>query len=203
MKLYDFPGAPNPRRVKIFLAEKGIDVEIVHCDMTKGEHKTPAFLKKNPSGKIPVLELDDGTVITESQAICRYLEALHPEPSLFGRDPLQRAEIEMWDRRMELVIMNPLGQIARHSFAFFADKLTQVPAFAEAQRADVAGNLAWLDEELSDGRPFIAGDRFSVADITGMTALMIADFVQVAIPAALPHLSRWNEAIRARPSWAA
>lgn len=201
MKFYN-AAAPSPRRVRIFLAEKGIEIPRVDLDLPGGETRSEAFRRKTRLCQVPLLELDDGRVITESQAICRYLEALHPEPSLFGRDPLECAEIEMWDRRMELEIMNPLGQIARHSFAFFADKLTQVPAFAEAQRADVAANFAWLDEELSDGRPFVAGERFSAADITGMTAVMIADFVEVAIPA-LPHLSRWNAAIRARPSWAA
>ncbi len=202
MKFYN-AAAPSPRRVRIFLAEKGIEVPRIDLDLPGGETRSAAFRRKTRLCEVPLLELDDGTVITESQAICRYLEALHPAPSLFGRDPLERAEIEMWDRRMELEIMNPLGQIARHSFAFFADKLTQVPAFAEAQRSDLAGKFAWLDEELSDGRPFVAGERFSAADITGMTAVMIADFVEVAIPAALPHLSRWNAAIRARPSWAA
>ncbi len=202
MKLYN-AAAPSPRRVRIFLAEKGIEIPRVDLDLPGGETRRAAFRGKNRLCEVPLLELDDGTVITESQAICRYFEALHPDPSLFGRDPLERAKIDMWDRRMELEIMNTLGRIAQHSFSFFADKLTQVPAYAEAQRSDIAGKFAWLNEELSDGRPFVAGERFSVADITGMTAVMLADFVEVAIPAALPHLSRWNEVVRARPSWAA
>ncbi|NIA71595.1 glutathione S-transferase family protein [Pelagibius litoralis] len=202
MKFYN-AAAPSPRRVRIFLAEKGIEIPRINLDLPGGETRRDDFLKKNRLGEVPLLELDDGTVITESQAICRYLEALHPDPSLFGRDPVERARIEMWDRRVELGIMNPLGQIARHTFSFFADKLTQVPACAEAQRADMAERFAWLDEELSDGRPFIAGESFSVADITGMTAAMLADFVEVAIPVSLPHLSRWNQTLRARPSWSA
>jgi len=200
MKFYN-AAAPSPRRVRIFLAEKGIEIPRVDLNLPAGETHSDDFLSKNSLGEVPLLELDDGSVIAESQAICRYLEALHPEPSLFGADPLERARIEMWDRRMEFQFLNPLGLIARHSFDFFADKLTQVPAFAEAQRADMAGKFAWLNEEMSDGRPFIAGERFSVADITGMTASMIAGFIEVPIPASLTHLNRWDDAVRARPSW--
>lgn len=202
MQFYN-AAAPSPRRVRIFLAEKGVELPRVDLDLPGGETYSAAFLQKNSLGQVPVLETDDGSFITESQSICRYIEALHPEPNLFGQDPLERARIDMWDRRMENEIFNALGRIAQHSFAHFKDKLTQVPAFAEAQRADMAGKFAWLDAELSDGRPFIAGERFTVADITGMGAAMIADFLDVAIPETCSHLQRWNEKVRARPSWSA
>ena len=109
MKLYDFPSAPNPRRVKIFAAEKGIDLELVNCDMSKREHKSEEFLKKNPSGKIPVLELDDGRCISESVAICRYLESIEPEPNLFGKDPFELAFIESRNRHIELELWTQIG----------------------------------------------------------------------------------------------
>ena len=202
MKFYN-AAAPSPRRVRIFLAEKGMAIPRVDLDLAAGDTRRDAFLRKNSLGGVPLLELDDGSVLAESQAICRYLETLQPEPSLFGRGALERARIEMWDRRMELEIFNPLGRIAQHSFDFFQDKLTQVPAYAQAQRADMAGKFSWLNEALSDGRPFIAGDDFSVADITGMAALMVADFVDAVVAGDLTHLSRWSEMVRARPSWRA
>ncbi|HIP79487.1 MAG TPA: glutathione S-transferase family protein [Kiloniellaceae bacterium] len=200
MKLYN-AAAPSPRRVRIFLAEKAMELPRVDLSLDAGDTRRDDFLQKNSLGEVPVLELDDGTVICESQAICRYLESLQPEPNLFGADAVERARIDMWDRRMELEILNPLGLIARHSFDFFKDRLTQVPAFAEAQRRDLPARLAWLDSTLADGRPFITGERFTVADITGMTALLLSDFVKVPIPDGLDHLRRWNDALRARPSW--
>ncbi len=202
MKFFN-AAAPSPRRVRIFLAEKGIEIPRVDLDLRAGDTRSDDFLGKNSLGEVPVLELDDGTTIAESQTICRYLEALYPEPSLFGADPLAQAGIEMWDRRMELQFLTPLGLIARHSFDFFKDKVTQVPAFAEAQRADMAGKFAWLDRELSDGRPFIAGEEFSIADVSWMTASMIAGFTEVPIPDTLTHLKRLDDALRARPSWEA
>lgn len=195
--------APNPRRVRIFLAEKGLELPREDLDIPAGETRTPAFLEKNALGEVPVLELDDGTFITESVAICRYLEALHPEPPLFGRDPVEQAMVEMWNRRFELEIMTPFGQIARHSFEFFKDRVEQIPAYAESQRRLAARRLAWLDGELADGRPYLAGKNFSVADITGMAASMLAGFVKFEIPETLTHVRRWNDRLRSRPSWSA
>lgn len=200
MKLYSAM-APSPRRVRIFIAEKGIEIPRVDLDVTAGDTHSDNFLRKNSLGEVPILELDDGTVIAESQAICRYLEAQFPEPNLFGRDPLEAAQIDMWDRRLEIHLLNPLGLIARHSFDFFKDKVTQVPAFAEAQRRDQKGKFTWLNEELSDGRPFITGERFTVADITGMTVAFILTFVEVERPDGLTHLERWFERLQVRPSW--
>ena len=200
MKLYN-AAAASPLRVRIFLAEKGMDLPRVDLSLDAEGTRGEALRKKNSLGEVPVLELDDGTIICESQAICRYLESLQPEPNLFGGDAVEQARIYMWDRRMELEILAPLSLIARHSFDFFKDKLTQVPAIVEAQRHDMPAKLAWLDSALADGRPFVAGERFTVADITGMTALFLSDFVKVPIPEGLDHLRRWNDALRARPSW--
>ena len=167
----------------------------------ENEHRAKPYLDKTGVPQVPALELADGTVLTEVPAICRYLEALHPEPPLFGRDPVEQAVIEMWNRRFELEIMNPIGQIARHSFEFFKDRVEQIPAYAESQRRLAAKRLAWLDGELADGRPFLAGESFSVADITGMAASMLADFVKFEISETLTHMRRWDDRLRSRPSW--
>jgi len=202
MKFYN-AAAPNPRRVRIFLAEKGVEVPRQDLDLMKGESRTPEFLAKNSLAGTPILELDDGTVLTESVAICRYLESLYPEPPLMGRDALDAAKVEMWNRRMEIEIMSTLGNIVVHSIDFFADKVEQVPAYADAKRRMAARKWRWLESELADGRPFIAGDRFSIADISGMAALMIGDFIKVEIPASLTHVHKWSDAMRSRPCWSA
>ena len=192
--------APNALRVTIFLGEKGLEIPIAPTHVMDGDTKTDAFLALNPLGEIPVLELDDGTVLTESMAICRYLEALHPKPSLFGEDAKSQAVTEMWNRRMELKVFNAIGDFARHEFPFFADR-GQVPAFTELRRSDFANVLNWLDQELADGRPFIAGDRFSVADITGMAMLVLALFAEYDVEDGHTHLSRWVRSMKARPSF--
>ena len=202
MKFYN-AAAPNPRRVRIFLAEKGVEIPRQDLDLAKGESRTPEFLAKNSLAGTPILELDDGTVLAESVAICRYLESLYPEPALMGSDALEAAKIEMWNRRMEIEIMATVGNVVVHSVSFFADKVEQIPAYADAQRRMAAKRWAWLDEELADGRRFVAGDQFSIADITGMAALMIGDFIKIEVPAALTHVTRWSAAVRARPSWSA
>lgn len=202
MKLYQGDG-PNSYRVRIFMAEKGIEVPMVRIDFAKSEHRSPQFLKLNSLGQIPVLELDDGTVITESIAICRYLENLHPEPPLFGHDPISRAKVEMWNRRMEQQIFATIGNVALHSDPFFKERHIQVPAFAEAQRGEVPGKWQWLDSELDDGRPFIAGDFFSTADIIGMVASWLGDVFGMPIPDGVENVRRWDKAMRARPSWQA
>jgi glutathione S-transferase len=200
MKLYQGIG-PNSYRVRIFMAEKGIELPLVDIDFSKMEHKAPEFLRLNSLGQIPVLELDDGTVITESIAICRYLEELHPEPPLFGSDPVSCGKVEMWNRRMEQEVFATTGNVALHTDPFFRDRQTQVPAFAEAQRKDAPGKWAWLDRELADGRPFIAGDFFSTADIIGMVASWLAELLGMGIPDGLDNVRRWDRRMRARPSW--
>lgn len=194
---------PNSYRVRVFLAEKGLEVPMTFVDFGKAEHKAPDFLKLNSLGQIPVLVLDDGTVITESTAICRYVEALHPERPLFGADPLSIARVEMWNRRVEIEVFGTIGNVALHSNDFFKDRLVQFPAFAETQREAVPGKWAWLDREMSDGRPFIAGEEFSMADINGMVCSWLGEVFDMPIPASLPHVRRWNEKVRGRPSWSA
>ena len=200
MKLYCGVG-PNSYRVRIFMAEKGVDLPRVEVDLFKGEHKAPEFLKLNSLGQIPVLTLDDGTVITESVAICRYLEELNPEPPLFGRHPVGRAKVEMWNRRVELQVMGTIGDYTFHTNDFFKDRVPQFPAFGEAQKLNVPRKWEWLDREMADGRPFIAGEEFSIADITAGVAAWLGEFFEIERPALLPNVSRWLERVRSRPSW--
>ena len=202
MKLYDAM-TPNSLRVNVFLAEKGIDLPRQPIDVRGGGTRTPAFLAINSLGELPVLELDDGRILTESVAICRYFEALHPEPSLMGKGAYEQAHIEMWNRRVEQQLFWTIGGVARHTFAFFADKIEQLPAYAETQARLFDKNWAWFDKELSDGRPFVTGEAFSIADITGMAALLVCDFSEKTLPADLKHAKRWEETMRARDSFAA
>jgi glutathione S-transferase len=202
MKLYNAP-APNPRRVRIFLAEKHIDIPRVDLDLLAGENQTPEFRKLNSLGQVPVLELEDGGLITESMAICRYIEELHPDPSMFGTNPRDRARVEMWNGRMTNEIYLRIGNVAVNALPFFAPRRTQIPAFAEAERQAVPEKWAWLNGELADGRSFIAGDSFSIADITGMAASLLGEFLKIEIPGALTNVRRWDERVRARPSWSA
>ena len=199
MKLYD-ARTPNSLRVNLFLVEKNIEPARIPVAVLEGATRTPEFLAKNSLGELPVLELDDGTVLTESVAICRYLEGVHPEPSLFGRDPVEQARIEMWSRRMEQQIFQPIGDFAQHSFPFFADKIEQIPAFAESRLRRFDQNLVWWNDKLSDGRPFVAGERFSNADITAAPAMYLSDLFERPWPEELTHLKRWEAAMRARPS---
>lgn len=200
MKLYCGIG-PNSYRVRVFLSEKGIEVPKADVDIMAGAQRQPAFLKLNSLGQIPVLELDDGTIITESIAICRYFEATQPKPALFGADPVGQASVEMWNRRAEIELFGTVGNIALHTAPMFANRLTQFPAFAETQRQAASGKWAWLDRELSDGRPFLAGDGFSVADITAAVAAWLGEFFEAERPASLVHVNRWLERVQGRPSW--
>ncbi|MEM8687987.1 MAG: glutathione S-transferase family protein [Pseudomonadota bacterium] len=201
MKLYSHAVAPNAWRVRAFLAEKGAEIETVSVEFDKGDTRTDHYLAMNSLGQVPVMELEDGTGLPESIAICRYLESQFPEPALFGTGARAQAWIEMWNRRMELLIMNTVGNVGLHTLPFFATRVHQVAAFAEAQKEDLAKRWAWLDAEIADGRPYVAGDAFSVADITGMTALKISDIVELSVPDDLAHVKEWEAAVRTRPSW--
>ena len=200
MRLYQGDG-PNSYRVRIFLVEKGLEVPLELVDFAKNEHRAPDFLKLNSLGQIPVLRFEDGTVLTESVAICRYFEALHPERPLFGVEPLEIGRIDMWSRRVELEIFATIGNVALHSDPFFKDRLTQFPAFAETERKAVPDKWRWLDREMADGRPFLAGERFSMADINGMVASWLGGVFGMPIPEGLPHVGPWNDRVRSRPSW--
>ncbi|HSV00975.1 MAG TPA: glutathione S-transferase [Roseiarcus sp.] len=203
MKLYNSNLAPNPRRVRMFLAEKGLTIPQVEIDLGKLEHKTAEFADLNPFETIPVLELDDGTRIAESIAICRYIEALWPAPNLFGLTPVEQAMIEMWQRQLELRLLFPIAQVVRHSHPKMAEmENPQVLDWAQANRPKALHAMAIVDGALHD-RPFIAGRRFTVADITGLVALDFAKSARIAIPPELVHLNRWREALKTRPSAAA
>jgi glutathione S-transferase len=198
MKLYDTFRAPNPRRVRWFLAEKGVsDIEIVNVDLMKGEHRAADYLAKVGIPNVPALELDDGTVITESLAICRYLESLHPEPNMFGRDAKEAALIEMWTRRAEMLVGHPLMMAVRHAHPALAVLETQVPEVAETNRHAAEKALALFDRQLAD-HPFIAGDRITMADIVAAASLDFARMVKFTVPERLAHVARWREAMMAR-----
>lgn len=199
VKLYN-GFSPNGIRVSAFLAEKGIEIPIQPIDISAGEPREPSFLKLNSLAEVPVLELDDGTVITESMAICRYLEAQQPERPLFGNDPIAQAQIEMWNRRIELRIFNVIGDVGRHEFELFKSR-GQVPEYAQFRRVEFVKKLRWLDSELSDGRPFVAGEQFSVADITGMATLLLITISEFEVPGDCAHVSRWFDTLRSRPSF--
>lgn len=204
MKLYDLKGGMNPRRVRIFLAEKGIEIPLQDVDMTTGENTTPEFLAINPMGKLPVLELDDGTFITESVGICRYIESLHPEPNMFGTNPLEIANIEMWTRRAELDFAIPILQVFEHLHPFWEGRVKQVEECGELAREKVQARLEWLDGELGnrapDDRHYLAAGRYTVADITLQSALIVAKACGVRIPEGQTHLTQWFASVTARPT---
>lgn len=200
MKLYDTPFAPNPRRVRWVMAEKGVeDIEIAALDIMKGAHKQPDYLDKSGLAQLPALELDDGTVITESIAICRYLESRYPEPNLFGRTPEETAVIEMWLRRAEFLVATPMMLWVRHTAPPLAVLETQDPAFAAHQQAEAAKGLAFLDARLAE-RSWIAADRITIADIAAFIGLDFGRLIRFRSPEELKHLGRWAEAMRARPA---
>lgn len=200
MQLYDGGRVPNARRVRIFLAEKGISLPMIPVDLGKGENLTPDFLALNPLGRVPVLVLDDGGVITESAAICRYLEALHPTPALFGSTPRAIAEIEEWHRRLELELYFPIQHAFRHAHPAMAEReKPQVPAWGEANRPKALAMMEMLDRHL-DGRNFVAAEQYSVADIVGQVALDFIKPAKITIPETLLNLRRWHAAMAARPS---
>ena len=200
MKLFDGGKAPNPRRVRVFLAEKGIDVPLVPVDMGALGHREPEIASRNPLRRLPVLELDDGTVLTESVAICRYFEELHPEPPLFGEGALGRAKVEMWQRRMELNLMFPVAQAFRHIHPAMKEwEVPQVAAWGEANKPKAIEFLELLDGELAD-REFVAGDTYSIADITGLIGVDFMKPARIELPAGLANVRRWHEAVSARPS---
>jgi len=195
--------APNPRRVRIFIAEKGIDLPETRVDLRKREHKSDEHRARNSLGQVPTLVLDDGTAISETVAICRYLEGLHPQPPLFGATALQQALIDMWIRRIEFQLMTPVGMFWRHAHPLTAALLTQHKEFGESNRDLYARATAWLDREMGDGRPFIAGDDYTMADICALTTIDFAAFTGLELPDEAETLKGWRERVSARPSAAA
>lgn len=200
MKLYTSHRAPNPRRVRWVMAEKNIqDVELVEIDIMAGEHKTPEYRARVGVPHVPSLELDDGTTISESVAICRYLEALYPEPNLFGVDAREQAVVEMWTRRNEFYLANPIMLNVRHTHpAMAALEGVQMTEVADYNRVGAERFMRTLDRHLAD-HEFIALDRFTIADIVAVVGLDFARLVKYRPPEDLTHLARWLEGCRARP----
>lgn len=200
MKLYDSRRAPNPRRVRWFMAEKGIeDIEIVDIDIFGGQHRQPDYLAKAGLPNVPALEMDDGTTITESVAICRYLESVYPEPNLFGEEACEVAVIEMWARRAEMMVSTPLMMAVRHSHPAMAAIETQIPEVAANGRATAEKGLRVLDRRLADSE-FIAGDRVTIADILAVTGIDFARMVRFRPDSELVNVNRWLAAMMARPA---
>jgi glutathione S-transferase len=200
MKLYDGGRAPNPRRVRVFLAEKGITVPTEQVDLGKLQQRSAAYTAINPMQRVPALVLDDGTVIAESIAICRYFEALHPDPPLFGRGALESALVEMWNRRAELHLLFPVAMVFQHlhpAMKIMVDP--QVADWGEANKPRVFDFLRFLDGELKD-RPYVAGSAFTVADITALIAVDFMRVSKMAVPEDLANVHRWHAAVSARPS---
>jgi glutathione S-transferase len=204
MKLYLLKNGVNPRRVRIFLAEKkvrlGQDIAVEEFDMDSAGHRQPDFLAKNPLGTLPALELDDGTVIAESVAICRYFEEMIPEPVLMGRGAVGAATVEMWNRRMELELLLPTIDVFVHTHPFWVGRRPQIADWGAARRDHLVTRIKWLDGELK-GRAHIAGDAYSIADITAQVALLTArGALKLAIPDDHANLTRWYAAVSARPT---
>ena len=208
MKLYDTNGAPNPRRVRMFMAEKGVECEKVELNIVKGENLSEEFLAINPRGMMPTLQLDDGTVIDETVAICRYLEESHPEPALMGTDAVSKAHIESRQRHMEWDGLLPAMEAFRNSFPGFASRglggnvgdVSAIEALAERGKASLERFYARLDAELAD-QAFVAGDAFSIADITALCTIDFAGAAaRVPIPDDCVNVKRWHETVSARPS---
>ena len=199
MKIYDSQSAPNPRRVRVFLAEKDIKVPYEQIDIVKMQNRSPEFVAKNPMGTLPVLELDDGTLIAESVAICRYFEEQKPEPPLMGIDGRDRAIVEMWQRRMELELLLPIAQAFRNRHEFFKGRIPQVPEYGEVCKEAALKRMVWLDGVLAD-RKFIAGDRYSIADITAMVGIDFGRVSGIRIQPEQKNLARWHQEVSSRPS---
>jgi len=200
MKIYDSLGAPNPRRVRVFLAEKGItNVPFVQVNIATAENRKPEFLKINPMGGIPVLELDDGTHIAESVAICRYFETIKPEPPLMGVDAKDKALVEMWNRRMEFEILSMTAASFRNTSDFFKGRIPQVKEYGEIAKSAALKRLEWLDTVLAD-REFIAGPRYTIADITALIGIDFGRTTAIKIQESQKNLTRWHQAVSSRPS---
>ncbi|MBO9559978.1 MAG: glutathione S-transferase [Caulobacter sp.] len=200
MKLYDSRRAPNPRRVRWFMAEKGIDdIEIVDVDIFGGQHRTPEYLARAGLPNVPALEMGNGQTITESVAICRYLESVYPTPNLFGEEACEAAVIEMWSRRAEMMVATPLMMLVRHTHPALAAIETQVPEIAAANRAMAEKGLKMLDRRLAESE-FIAEDRVTMADILAITAIDFARMARFRPDPDLVHVRRWREAMLARPA---
>lgn len=200
MLLYHDPRAPNPRRVRIFMAEKGVAYDTIEVLIAASANQTSEFKRKNPLALLPVLEFEDGRILRESMAICRYLEELNPEPNLFGADAWERAQIEQWNRHAELELLLPMAQVFRNTHAFWQGRIKQAPEFGAIMRELVASRFDWLDGELAQ-RQYIAGARFTVADITALCAIDFGKVSNIRIDSAThPNLAAWHTRVSERPT---
>ena len=199
MKFYDCQTAPSPRRARIFIAEKGLDIETVEIDLGKAEQLSDDFKRKNPRCTVPVLELDDGRYLAESSAICRYFDELQPSPPLFGTGLKERAMVELWHRRMEFELALPIIDAVQNSHAFFADRTEQLPEFAERCRSQALESLCWLDTVLAE-REFVAGDEYTVADIVAFVGVEFGRLSDIRVDPNHTNVSRWHAEVSARPS---
>lgn len=200
MRLFDGGKAPNPRRVRMYLAEKGISVELVPVDMAALGHKSEEIATRNPLRRLPVLELDDGSNLSESIAICRYFEELYPDPPLFGRDAREKAFVEMWNRRIELGYLMSVAAAFRHIHPAMKDwEIPQLPEWGEINKPKAIDFLHFMDREL-EGRPFVVGDAFTVADITMFIAFQFMKPARIQCPPELVNVLRWYDSVAARPS---
>ncbi len=198
-RYYHTPRAPNPRRTQIFMAEKGIEIETVDVNLIEGEHRQADYLDRAGSPQVPALELEDGTVLVESPTICRYLEAVWPEPNMLGRDPLETAVIDMWQRRIELRLMLTIAQCFRHTNPHMAGLEDQCPDWGEVNAGRIDDRLAELDRQLQ-GREWIAADRLTIADITGVVSVDFLRLIRREVPDEMTALRDWHTRMRARPS---
>jgi glutathione S-transferase len=200
MRIIETSRAPNPRRVRIFLAEKGIAISFEQIDIMKLDHRAAAYSRLNPMQQVPVLVLDDGTAIAESIAICRYFEEMQPDPPLFGYGAKGRAIVEMWNRRMELGLFFRVAQCFRHTHPAMAPLETpQVPAWADANRPRISEMLRLIDQELAERR-FVAGGDYTIADITALVAIDFMKPARLERPQGLANLDRWYEDVSVRAS---
>lgn len=200
MKIYEMKVAPNPRRVRIFLAEKGInDLEFVEMDVQAGANLTEEFKRKSPMTKIPVLELDDGTCISETVAICRYFEETHPKPSLMGKTAVEKAQIEMWQRLCDFYFMMPTGMCFQHVSGYFKDRMNPVKEWGEECRTKIFEFMDLLDQHL-ESNEYVAGNTFSIADITALCTMDFNKVNSIRVSDQHPNLKRWYDQVSSRPS---
>jgi len=200
MKIYDTPLAPNPRRVRWFMAEKAItDVEVITLNIMEGQHKTPDYLRRAGLANVPMLEMDDGTCVTESIAICRYLESRYPEPNLFGRTPEETAVIEMWTRRAEMMVATPMMIGVRHTHPAMAALEQQIPAVGEHNIQSGTRALKLLDRRLGESE-WLATDRLTIADIVAFVGIDFGRMIKFRPPEELTNVGRWAAAMRERPA---
>jgi len=202
MKLYHFTGAPNPKRVTVYLAEKGIKIPLEEVNILSGDNRKPEFLAKNPAGGLPVLELDDGSHLAESLAIIEYFEELHPNPPMIGTTPLERARVRALERIAEIGVLFRVATVFQNTSPFFASRVKQSPEAAETAKSILNGNLAILDKKIGNNK-FVAGDRPTIADCTLLAGLAFAEFAQVPIDPKYANVHRWYESFKQRPSAAA